>query len=156
MEGCACSGSGSGAANGGQGGVVGEVGGGEGEGGDCGRGGRDLDLAVGDLDHLAVGFLGHEGGVRGRAGGWFGGCVGGFGVYDAELGGILELAGAGYDDLEAVVRGVGFERGRGRPGECPRVGDVVAQAVNWDDIFRRAAEKDERYGAFGCGLMDVS
>lgn len=66
----------------------------------------------------------------------------------------MELAGTSDDDLQSVVGRVGGEGGRGCPGEGAGVGEVIAQAVDWDHILGGTAEEDERDGAGGCRLVE--
>lgn len=70
---------------------------------------------------------------------------------------VLVRAGCVVDKLDAVVGGVGFEGGRGRPGVGAAVIGAFDDGVEGEDVFGGAAEEDEGYGAGGGGLDgDVS
>lgn len=73
-------------------------------------------------------------------------------IGDAELSGVLVLAGTANDNLETVVGDIGFEAGRGSPDECTSVCNVVCQASYRLNIRRRATKKHDRDSAGGCGL----
>ncbi len=120
-----------------------------------GRGGGEVDSAVGGVriglfsgGRCAVGLRdGSRCRCRCRRLG-----RGGVRVGDAELGRVLELAGAGHDDLQSIARHVRLERGGGRPGEGAGVGNIVAQAIDGDHVFRGPTEEHDGHGPRGGGL----
>jgi hypothetical protein len=64
----------------------------------------------------------------------------------------LVLSGTADDDLQTVVGSIRREaRGRG-PDELPRIGEIVGQAADGDNVGGRAAEKDDGDAAGGSGL----
>lgn len=103
--------------------------------------------------------LGLDGGGDGRDGGVAAGGSGGSGLGgsglgllrllagagDAELGGVLELAGHVVDDLDAVAVGAGggLESRIGSPGELAGVGDGLNNGVLGHDVDGGALEEDE-------------
>lgn len=109
------------------------------------RSGRNLDLTVADLGRRSRGAA-MFGGERNRRW-WVDHIVG-----DAELGGVLILSSATDDDLDTVMGDIGFETGGGSPDEFSGVRDVVYNTSYRLNICRRATEKDDRDGAFGCRL----
>lgn len=107
-----------------------------------------MDLAVGDLgDGVKAGFwCRRPRRARRRLGngrlhaGRFGRDE--IGVGNSKLRRILELAGAGHDDLETVVGYVGCQSGGRRPRKCTCVGNAVGEAVDWNDVLGWAAQKN--------------
>ena len=84
-------------------------------------------------------------------------------VRDAELGGVLVLAGLVVDELDAVALGAlrGLKSGLGVPGVATAVLDLLGDGVDGDEVLGGALEEDERDGALsgrlpgdGEGLAD--
>lgn len=60
------------------------------------------------------------------------------------MGRVLVRAGSFDDELDAVVRGVGFEGGGDGPGEGAGVVDGVSDGEDGDDVRGGAAEEEQR------------
>jgi hypothetical protein len=70
-------------------------------------------------------------------------------VGDAELGGVLVLAGLVVDELDAVALGTlrGLEGALGVPGVAAAVLDLLGDGVDGNEVLGRALEEDEGDGA---------
>ena len=112
-------------------GVAGRGGGLDGVGSRAGRGGA---VAGGSR----AGDRGGGGGGAGR------GNDGAVGLGDAELGGVLVLAGNVVDQLETVVGDISLEGGGRSPLEGAGVGDALSKSLDGDDVGRGATEEEER------------
>ena len=89
-------------------------------------------------------------------------CLGkGFGgmerrVGDPELGAPLVVAGDVVDDLNAVVRYVGFESGGGCPDESAAVGGGVDDAADYEGFDVSVEPSNQRIGKISLTWEDVS
>lgn len=73
-------------------------------------------------------------------------------VLDAELGGVLVLAGALDDEHQTVVSGVRLQVRAGGPVEVAGVVNGLGQSVDGLDVGGGAAEEDQGDGALGGGI----
>lgn len=71
---------------------------------------------------------------------------------NAELGGVLVLAGDVVDKLEAVVGDVGLEAGGRSPGVLAAVGDTGHNGGDGDNVGGRSTEENKR-DAVRCGWL---
>jgi hypothetical protein len=75
-------------------------------------------------------------------------------VGDAELSGVLVLAGRVVDELDTVALGaLGGDEGRlDVPGVAAGVGDLLGDGLDELEVLGRALEEDQRNGALGSGV----
>lgn len=118
----------------------------------------------GNFVGLILGGVGTMGRNSGRSGGGSGlsssrGRRGGrrrgrtvVGVGDTELSRVLVLTGTLDNKQETVVGDIVLELGAGGPGEATRVGDLLSQSVDGDNVGAGSTQKDQRDRSLGGGV----